>query len=594
MAGLTVSSQVSVGSNPALAADLAGAASTTSHPATPHWQAPQLIDPLTGNVSAVSCPSPSFCLAVDGLGNALTYDGGSWTRATPVAAGHVPLTAVTCVSADFCMALDDLGRLRSYDGHAWSTAARPLHTITVTAVSCVSPTFCIAGGYAQSTAYAAVWDGQAWGQRTILPEAPTALSCATPTFCMAVDGDRGAFSFDGATWSARQDLGSGLFLSVSCPTPTFCAAGTSNGRVLTYDGTRWADATVLGGKSASLSLLSCPSAVFCVVAAGGLYSIYDGDGWSPLEKFAGPVVTGLSCPSDALCIAVRQQTDYLTFDGSAWTLRDQLEPGHPNLLQSVSCPTMTFCAAVDRGGSAFTYDGSTWSAPVHVLDSSLLTVQCPTPSFCLAVSDSSGGRTVVFDGSSWSPGPTLPGDVDLPQVSCTSAHFCLAVEGDGSVYRFDGTAWTEVASITPDTVQLSCGSATFCVVGGRFHGVSIWDGTDVVPDPTFPLGAVSGMSCTASRFCMASGEGGWSTYDGSGWSAPAAPYPFDRISCASARFCASVNALAMFRIFRDGSWSEAKNLPIRHQAPYTEAAVSCATARFCMAVTNGGYALAYR
>jgi hypothetical protein len=64
------------------------------------WSEPVAVDP---NLESVSCASSSFCAAVDGLGDGITYDGGSWSQPTPIA----PIIAVSCPSASFCVAVGD-------------------------------------------------------------------------------------------------------------------------------------------------------------------------------------------------------------------------------------------------------------------------------------------------------------------------------------------------------------------------------------------------------------------------------------------------------------------------------------------------------
>ena len=74
------------------------------------WSAPVPIDFTGDELLAVSCPSVSFCAAVDGGGNAMTYDGRSWSTTTCIAAACSNATgsldAVSCSSATFCVTTD--------------------------------------------------------------------------------------------------------------------------------------------------------------------------------------------------------------------------------------------------------------------------------------------------------------------------------------------------------------------------------------------------------------------------------------------------------------------------------------------------------
>ena len=90
------------------------------------WSAPVLVDPESvtngagSGLTAISCPSVSFCMAVDGAGNALTFNGTTWSAPRPV--DHtLGLASVSCSGPTFCVALDDFGSALVYNGYSWST-----------------------------------------------------------------------------------------------------------------------------------------------------------------------------------------------------------------------------------------------------------------------------------------------------------------------------------------------------------------------------------------------------------------------------------------------------------------------------------------
>jgi hypothetical protein len=60
-----------------------------------------------GSLQSLSCTPSDSCVAVDSAGNAVTYDGSTWTS-TEIAPGH-GLSTVACASASFCLAADGLG-----------------------------------------------------------------------------------------------------------------------------------------------------------------------------------------------------------------------------------------------------------------------------------------------------------------------------------------------------------------------------------------------------------------------------------------------------------------------------------------------------
>jgi hypothetical protein len=82
-------------------------------------------DPRAGVLDSVSCPTASFCAAVDGTGYTFTWNGTSWSRpvwsaTSPADPGGGALTSVSCPTARFCVAVDGDGRAPTWNVHAWS------------------------------------------------------------------------------------------------------------------------------------------------------------------------------------------------------------------------------------------------------------------------------------------------------------------------------------------------------------------------------------------------------------------------------------------------------------------------------------------
>ena len=70
----------------------------------------------------VSCPSASFCIAVDDGGDAFTYDGSSWSAPDGIFSSG-GLMSVSCPSVSFCVAVGDFGEggaALTYNGSSWS------------------------------------------------------------------------------------------------------------------------------------------------------------------------------------------------------------------------------------------------------------------------------------------------------------------------------------------------------------------------------------------------------------------------------------------------------------------------------------------
>jgi hypothetical protein len=126
------------------------------------WSKPSAIDPGT-YLQAVSCASASFCVAIDRKGNALTFNGSTWSapvNADPngltMGEGGISWPVVSCPTSSFCAAVDGAsGNVVTFDGSSWSAPVnidskaansdRGPVLIFLMSVSCRSAMFCVAG-----------------------------------------------------------------------------------------------------------------------------------------------------------------------------------------------------------------------------------------------------------------------------------------------------------------------------------------------------------------------------------------------------------------------------------------------------------------
>ncbi len=60
-----------------------------------------------GSGTWVSCPTVSYCLAANSLGQEITWDGRSWSL--PAKVDQAGFSALSCASASFCEAIDSRG-----------------------------------------------------------------------------------------------------------------------------------------------------------------------------------------------------------------------------------------------------------------------------------------------------------------------------------------------------------------------------------------------------------------------------------------------------------------------------------------------------
>jgi hypothetical protein len=305
-----------------------------------HWSAPHPVD-TRGGLSGVSCPTRTFCMAVDSSGRAMTYDG-HWSKPKKVVAGS--LTAVSCPTRTFCVAVGSVGAPKENDpviavdsNGKWSTtvgpdagAAEPL-----TGVSCDSPTFCVAsgtmweGGAPGTTAYVETYDGHSWTvvQNQDLTgyasgDVMSGVSCVSVSFCLA-----------GGTAGDRGDIG-GL-------------ADVDNGG--TWTGSQIFDDRTLGLEGGGIDAVACAAGNSCLVAGLGPYVwSYDNGGWTVAVADRVADVTALACPEASTCVAADSAGNVVSEASGNWEPPLSVDSGHS--LSAVSCPTTRFCVTVDSDG----------------------------------------------------------------------------------------------------------------------------------------------------------------------------------------------------------------------------------------------------
>ena len=552
-------------------------------------------DHQAGNFRSISCPTSTFCMAVDESGNnALRWNGVAWSAPVSIDPGgyRVELTSVSCASRSFCAAVDTLGRVLTWAGWRWS-APLPVdpHGAGLESVSCPTPWYCVA---VDGNGNAVSWNGETWSPPVRIDDTGTgvqSVSCASASFCAAGDWGGDVVTWNGSTWSKPRlvdpttaSTGGGIG-SMSCPTSTFCVGVDWYGGSITWNGTKWTlDKTFDTNGAFGLMEVSCRSASFCMAVDGGDALLWNGSTWTspnPIDG-TGDGIESVSCGSSSSCMVVDWDGNALHWNGSSWTtpaiscpdtttksagdcstVGSYADP-RTGVLDSVSCPTASFCAAVDGNGNALTSHGhqGAWSRPVNIdpIAGILSSVSCTSATFCMAVD--TNGYALAWNGTSWSqPTWSVKSPVDraggaLTSVSCPDASFCAAVDGNGRVITWNGAAWSVPQSIDP-------------------HG-----------------GGLTSVSCPTTGFCAAvDSDGRALTWQGTGWSAPGSVDPrgggLTSVSCASVSFCAGVDADGRVVIWNGASWSAPRLADPRGGLM----AVSCASDWQCGAVDAYGIGL---
>ena len=191
------------------------------------WSQPS-IEP--NGITSITCPTSTFCVAVDGNNNAFTYNGSIWSQAQSIDPNGGPIQSVSCTSSTFCVAVDGSGNALTYNGSVWSQPS--IDPNSITSVTCPTSTFCVA---ADANGNALTYNGSIWSQaQSIDPNGGSiqSVSCTSSTFCVAVDGNNNVLTYNGSSWSQPQSIDPTGITSVTCPTSTFCMAVDGSGNAL--------------------------------------------------------------------------------------------------------------------------------------------------------------------------------------------------------------------------------------------------------------------------------------------------------------------------------------------------------------------------
>lgn len=154
--------------------------------------------------SSVSCAPSStakYCVYIDNYNDYSVYDNGTWVNwGSKVFAASYVQAEVSCYAVDKCGAINDNGDAITFNGSSWSTSTLvdPLGDLAGAAMdlSCVTGV-CAAGTFGGKVLYdkACSWTAPLAVDHSHI----TAVSCASSTFCVAVDFSGHALVLNPAT-----------------------------------------------------------------------------------------------------------------------------------------------------------------------------------------------------------------------------------------------------------------------------------------------------------------------------------------------------------------------------------------------------------
>ena len=279
-----------------------------------HWRPQPVSGTFIPQLSAVSCPDVSHCMAVGSNGASVpgsgvvftTLNGGASWAAVTAPQGALIVGSVVCAATSQCTVIVNDGAstwsARSADfGHTWQRMGNlPTGFVATDAMSCPSHSLCLVGGYTgtstghgQGAVARSPDGGQTWTGASVPPglgllQDATCLSAST---CLAVGSTSTTVSDvvpahglllrsadGGQTWTASTPPPVDNAYGVACPSVQVCAivGATWSGSPAVAKGavaqSRDGGSTFASSSTAyvplTLTALDCPNARRCVAVGG--------------------------------------------------------------------------------------------------------------------------------------------------------------------------------------------------------------------------------------------------------------------------------------------------------------------------------------
>ena len=556
--------------------------------ADPVWSAPVTAVPDRGKPSDVSCPTATWCMAVDLSGRVSTFNGTSWSTPKAVFArvdGQNPgVRAVSCPTTTFCLAVSDFG-YGVYRSGTWATvrsALAPLHE-----VDCYNAYKCaVVAGELGSEDRIGYWDGDMltgfvdapWAQGVDAVSCPTAWNC----FGLGVAADESVIGLRavGRGWAATY-VGAGHHWAdydLSCAGAQFCMATSYESTAWTWNGARWRSA---GATWADLGLnpvsVSCTSATSCHAVGEMRVGRWNGSTWTVHQltySYGGGLV--VDCATSSACVVVDDRGRYYRGARTTWTTAATFD-ATSGQVADLSCPTSTFCMATDYYGTAARWTGGTWATPTR-LGSLGSAVSCTSATWCMTV-DAQQGTSRVWSGT-WRSAVVFDNiNVHWPSA-CASSTACFTFQG-GDVRRWNGSTWGRSSTLfsTSEDVLLSCRSG-FCMVMAADGLFRTWNGSSWSAARRSGLTQTSTLSCVSRTSCIVIAlDNTYSTFDGSSWSVRRSlPESMSSMACQTSTRCLATTSDGVVYAWNGVSWAQSPN-----RLSFQAIRMACVPTR-CMAV----------
>lgn len=204
----------------------------------------------------------------------------------------------------------------------------------------------------------------------------------------------------------------------------------------------------------------------------------------------------------------------------------------------------------------------------------------------------------IFQGA-WQPAtpgtpPQIPQLGAADEVDCTGPTWCFAAGGvvSGAAAEWDGNAWRPAPAPPEKVHDLDCPAVDSCVAVGQ-SGVHTWDGSGWTT-PTWPAGTVpTALSCPTTSWCAIAAKVGttpivlaWNGTTTTDLQVTGAPTTITDVACLSSVWCMVVGALGGQAWAARRTWTTWTSWSVAGATSF--GSVGCASAFGCRAGVDPG------
>lgn len=185
---------------------------------------------IKNSLDMISCASADLCMAADGSGYIVAFNGQHWSR--PLRLAPAIIVGLSCPLQSFCLAADLSGDAYYFNGSNWHLGpSLPAHQRFIHA-SCVSSSDCWAVSYPpvnNPVAVRYVYNGKLWNYNSLYSESVGVSQCLTGSLCYGWSHNVLNFLSSGV-WGGLETIAPNAYVPfVSCTQLRFCVAIDAHG-----------------------------------------------------------------------------------------------------------------------------------------------------------------------------------------------------------------------------------------------------------------------------------------------------------------------------------------------------------------------------